>query len=48
MVCSGQEGFFVKTGAYNFLGLEALTDRDYVPDFSAKVINHCRLMRITY
>ena len=48
MVCSGQEGFFMKMGAYNFLGVEALKDKEFVPDFSAKVINHARVLRITY
>lgn len=48
MVCSGQEGFYVKMGPYNFLGVETLTNKEFIPDFSAKVINNARLLRITY
>ncbi len=48
MVCSGQEGFFLKMGAFNFLGAETLKDKEFVPDFSAKVINHARVLRITH
>jgi CRP-like cAMP-binding protein len=46
MVCSGHEGFLIKMGPYNYLGLEALTQKDYRPDFSAKVINQARLLKI--
>lgn len=55
MVCSGSEGFLVELGPFNFLGLDALTsaaltDEDnrpqYMPDFSAKVINKARLLKI--
>ena len=46
VVCSGQEGFMIKLGHFNYLGLEALTSEPYLPDFSAKVINKARLLRI--
>ncbi len=39
MVCSGNEGFMITQTAFNTLGAEALTNDDYVPDFSAKVID---------
>ena len=51
VVCSGQEGFYVKLGPFNFIGLDSLTrshnDSQYVPDFSAKVINKARVLMIT-
>ena len=50
VVCSGQEGFYVKLGPFNYIGLESLTksskDTPYVPDFSAKVINKARVLMI--
>lgn len=46
MVCSGQEGFLVQLGAFNYLGADALLQSDYVPDFSAKVINYAKLLKI--
>ena len=49
VVCSGQEGFMIKLGPFNYLGVESLTSPDqetYLPDFSAKVINKARLLRI--
>ena len=37
----------IKLGPFNYLGLEALTSpQEYMPDFSAKVINKARLLRI--
>jgi hypothetical protein len=50
IVCSGNEGFLIKLGPFNFLGLEALTNTrnvSFVPDFSAKVINKARVLMIT-
>ena len=38
MVCSGNEGFMITQSSFNYLGVEALTRKDYKPDFSAKVI----------
>lgn len=50
MVCSGIEGFLVELGAFNFLGIEALAAHTneirYLPDFSAKVINKARLLKV--
>lgn len=52
MVCSGSEGFMIELGPFNFLGIEALTTANddkggkYLPDFSAKVINKARLLKI--
>lgn len=54
---SGSEGFMLELGPFNYLGLEALTltqgDTEegsgeplYTPDFSAKVINKARLLKI--
>ena len=39
----------IKLGPFNYLGMDALTtpNKDvYQPDFSAKVINKARLLRI--
>ena len=39
----------IKLGPFNYLGIDAITtppDTEYVPDFSAKVINKARLLRI--
>ena len=46
-VCSGNEGFMISQSAFNYLGTEALTRDDYRPDFSAKVIDQARLLKIT-
>ena len=39
----------VKLGPFNYLGVEALTKEEgkYVPDYSAKVVNNARLLKIT-
>ena len=46
-VCSGNEGFMITQSAFNFLGAEALVRDDYRPDFSAKVIEQARILKIT-
>lgn len=46
-ICSGQEGFMVELGPFNCLGVDALLDIDYKPDFSAKALNSVRVLRIT-
>lgn len=46
-VCSGNEGFMITQSAFNYLGAEALIRDDYRPDFSAKVIEQARLLKIT-
>ena len=35
-------------GAFNFLGVEEFKSKEFIPDFSAKVINHARVFRITH
>ena len=47
MICSGNEGFFVEQGAFNYMGVECLTNDNYVPDFSAKVIGKAKLLKVT-
>lgn len=37
-ICSGNEGFIIEKGRFEFIGMECLTNRDYVPDFSCKVL----------
>ena len=46
-VCSGNEGFMITQSSFNYLGAEALTREDYKPDFSAKVIEKARILRIS-
>mmetsp|Transcript_8750 Transcript_8750/g.14840 ORF Transcript_8750/g.14840 Transcript_8750/m.14840 type:complete len:90 (+) Transcript_8750:878-1147(+) len=47
MVCSGNEGFLLDQGPFNFMGVDCLTNDAYVPDFSAKIIGKTRLLKIT-
>jgi hypothetical protein len=47
MVCSGQEGFMIEQSAFNYLGESSLIEDNYTPDFSAKVINQARLLKIS-
>ena len=46
MICSGIEGFFLEQGAFNYMGVECLTNDNYVPDFSAKIIGKAKLLKI--
>jgi hypothetical protein len=46
MICSGNEGFFLEQGAFNFMGVDCLTNDAYVPDFSAKIIGKAKLLKI--
>ena len=47
MICSGNEGFFLEQGAFNYMGVECLTTDNYTPDFSAKIIGRAKLLKIT-
>lgn len=47
MICSGNEGFFLEQGAFNYMGVECLTNDNYIPDFSAKIIGKAKLIKIT-
>jgi len=47
MICSGNEGFLVEQGAFNYMGVDCLTNNNYIPDFSAKVIGKAKLLKIT-
>lgn len=44
MVCSGDEGFYVELGTFNYMGSECLMNDHYIPDFSAKVILNAKLL----
>lgn len=46
-VCSGNEGFMINMTSFDFLGSDALVNDEYKPDFSAKVINNARLLKIS-
>jgi len=47
MICSGNEGFFLEQGAFNYMGVECLSNDNYVPDFSAKIIGKAKLLKIS-
>ena len=47
MVCSGNEGFYMEQGGFNYMGTEILTKEGYTPDFSAKVIGQAKLLQIS-
>ena len=47
MICSGNEGFMIEQGAFNYMGVECITMDTYVPDFSAKVIGSAKLLKIS-
>lgn len=46
-ICSGNEGFIVEKGTFEYFGEESITDRSYLPDYSAKVLGHTKLLRIS-
>lgn len=46
MICSGNEGFLLEQQPFNYMGTECLTNDNYVPDFSAKVIGKAKLLKI--
>ena len=46
LVCSGKEGFYLELSSFNVIGVDALTNDRYTPDFSAKAIEKTRLLRV--
>ena len=46
-VCSGNEGFLLEQGPFNYMGTECLTNDYYKPDFSAKVIGKAKLLKVS-
>lgn len=44
MVVSGREGFQVELGEFNSMGIDALSNDEFTPDFSAKVIGQARVL----
>ena len=46
MVCSGNEGFMLEQGSFNYMGVDCLSNDAYVPDFSAKIIGKTKLLKI--
>jgi len=46
LVCSGNEKFFVELSSFHFLGVDALLNDNFKPDFSAKAVEKTRLLRI--
>ena len=47
MICSGNEEFRISQTSFNYMGMRALQNDDYRPDFSAKVIENARLLKVT-
>lgn len=47
MICSGNEGFFLEQGPFNYMGIDCLINDNYVPDFSAKILGKTKLLKIT-
>ena len=45
-VYSGQEGFIIELSSFNYLGVEALLNDRYSPDFTAEVTKYARLLKI--
>ena len=45
-VHSGQEGFIIELSSFNYLGVEALLNDRYSPDFTAEVTKYARLLKI--
>ena len=46
-ICSGNEGFMLDQGPFNYMGVECLTNDNYIPDFSAKIIGKAKLLKIS-
>ena len=46
-ICSGNEGFIIEKGRFEYMGMECLTNKDYIPDFSCKVLGSTQLLRIS-
>lgn len=47
VICSGNEGFFLEQGAFNYMGIDCLTNDAYKPDFSAKIVGKAKLLKIS-
>jgi hypothetical protein len=47
VVCSGSEGFMCQIGPFDYLGVDALELSDFKPDYSAKVINFAKVLKLT-
>lgn len=45
-ILSGQEGFRSECGPFSFLGITALKNDNFIPDFTAKVLVNAQVLRI--
>ena len=45
-ITSGNEQFILEQGAFNYMGVDSLTNDYYIPDFNAKVIGKTKLLQI--
>ena len=46
-IISGKEGFELEVGSFTSIGSKALLEEDYRPDFSAKIVDEAKLLKIT-
>lgn len=46
-ICSGNEGFIAEKGPFEFLGVQCLENPQYLPDFSCKILNNAKLLRVS-
>lgn len=46
-ICSGADGFMVEKGTFEFIGEQCLTDPEYIPDYSCKVLGNSKILRIS-
>ena len=46
-ISSGNEGFIAEKGPFEFLGVQCLESATYLPDFSCKILNNARLLRVS-
>ena len=47
VVLSGEDGFIIPLSTFSFFGMDSLTNDNYLPDFSARVSGHAKLLRIS-
>jgi hypothetical protein len=46
VVQSGDEKFLIELGPFNYIGMEALTNDTYLPDFSSQINNYAKVLKI--
>ena len=46
-ICSGMDCMLTDMKFFEYIGSDSLLKETYIPDFSAKVINHAKLLKIS-